>query len=135
MELVLLDTDVFSLFLRGDTRSVAYEPDVLGKVRCLSFASVAELRFGAIAAGWREPRRRQLEEAIGRTVILTGDDETTLRWAQVRAARQRLGRPIASEDCWIAATALRHGLPLITHNGVHFEQIDGLKVITHPQLP
>ena len=53
MESVLLDTDVFSLFFRRDTRSLLYDSDVRGKVRCLSFASVAELRFGAIAAAWQ----------------------------------------------------------------------------------
>jgi len=128
---VLLDTDVFSLFFRRDTRSLIYDGDVRGKVRCLSFASIAELRFGAIAGGWHEPRRKQLEEAIDRTVILPGDNETTRHWAQVKAARQRLGRPIASEDCWIAATALRHRILLITHNACDYENILGLELLSH----
>ena len=33
MELVLLDTDVFSLFFRGDTRARLYEVDVGGEER------------------------------------------------------------------------------------------------------
>ena len=48
MDSVLLDTDVFSLFYRRDTRSLLYDDDVRGKVRCLSFATVAELRFGLL---------------------------------------------------------------------------------------
>ena len=83
MESVLLDTDVFSLFFRRDTRSLLYDSDVRGKVRCLSFASVAELRFGAIAAAWQERRRQQLEDSIARTVILHGDDLTVRHWAQM----------------------------------------------------
>lgn len=51
MDLVLLDTDVFSMFFRRDASCLRYEVDVRGKIGCLSFASVAELRFGAIVAG------------------------------------------------------------------------------------
>lgn len=131
MDLVLLDTDVFSLYFRRDTRSTAYDVDVRHKVRCLSFAGVGELRFGALAAGWGEPRRRQLEDAIALTVILPGDDLVTQHWAQIRAARQQAGRPMGSEDCWIAATARRHGIPLLTHNARDYELIDGLRVISH----
>lgn len=132
MDLVLLDTDVFSMFFRRDARSVRYDADVRGKIRCLSFASVAELRFGAIAAGWGERRRQELEAAIARAVILMADDSVTAGWAEVKAARQRIGHPIASEDCWVAATALRHGIPLATHNAADYRDIPGLKVITHP---
>ncbi len=131
MDPVLLDTDVFSLFFRRDTRSLLYDDDVRGKVRCLSFATVAELRFGAIAGGWQSPRRLQLEEAIARTVIIHGDNLTTQHWAQVKAARQRMGRPIGSEDCWIAATALRHGLTLLSHNAKDYADIPNLQLVSH----
>jgi tRNA(fMet)-specific endonuclease VapC len=132
MDLVLLDTDVFSMFFRRDARSLRYDDDARGKVRCLSFASVAELRFGAIAAGWGERRRQELEDAIARAVVLPADDSVTLCWAQVKAARQHVGRPISSEDCWVAATALRHDLPLLTHNATDYRDIPGLKLVTHP---
>jgi predicted nucleic acid-binding protein len=95
MDLVLLDTDVFSFFHRRDTRATLYEPDVIGKVRCLSFASVAELRFGALLAGWGTSRRQGLEEAVARTVIPSGDESVTRHWAQIKAARQRSGRASA----------------------------------------
>jgi predicted nucleic acid-binding protein len=132
MDLVLLDTDVFSMFLRRDARSLRYDDDVRGKIRCLCFASVAELRFGAIAAGWGDRRRQQREDAIGRAAVLPADDSVTLHWAQVKAARGRVGRPIASEDCWVAATALRHGIPLVTHNARHYQDIPGLNLISRP---
>jgi predicted nucleic acid-binding protein len=130
MDSVPVDTDVFSFFFRRDTRSLQYDGDVQGKIRCLSFASAAELRFGAIVGGWRETRREQLEAAIDRTVILPGDNETTQWWARVKAERQRAGRPIGSEDCWIAARALKHRIPLITHNGRDYQNISGLQVLS-----
>lgn len=132
MDWVLLDTDVFSLFLRRDTRSARYDDDVRGKVRCLSFATVAELRFGSLAAAWGTARQQHLEQAIALTLVLPGDNDITQRWAETKASRQRRGRPTGSEDCWIAATALRHGIPLLTHNAKDYQDIPGLVVITHP---
>jgi predicted nucleic acid-binding protein len=72
-----------------------------------------------------------LEAAIARTVILHADDLTVRHWAETRAARQRLGRRIGSEDCWIAATALRHGLTLLTHNALDYSGIPNLRIVSH----
>ena len=38
------------------------------------------------------------------------------RWAVLLAKRQREGRPLAQFDGLIAATALKHGLTLVTRN-------------------
>jgi predicted nucleic acid-binding protein len=51
-------------------------------------------------------------------------------WAHVTAARDRQGRPIATGDAWIAATAWVQGLPLVTHNRRHFAGIEGLEVVS-----
>ena len=131
MDSVLLDTDVFSFFFRADSRGQLYEGDVRGKIRCLSFATVAELRFGAIARSWGQTRCQQLENAIAHTVIIPCDTETTRHWAEIKAARMRIGRPVSSEDCWNAAIARRHQIPLLTHNGADYRDIQGLVLITH----
>ena len=39
-------------------------------------------------------------------------------------------RMIENPDIFIAATAIKHGLPLATLNKKHFERINGLKLIT-----
>ncbi len=43
MDDVLLDTDVFSVLFKGDTRGDVYAKDIQGKRLCISFMSVAEL--------------------------------------------------------------------------------------------
>jgi predicted nucleic acid-binding protein len=46
---------------------------------------------------------------------------------QLRAAGQFIG----DNDLWIAATAARHSLPVVTNNPVHFQRISGLQVLTY----
>jgi predicted nucleic acid-binding protein len=38
---------------------------------------------------------------------------------------KKKGNPIPGNDLWIAASAMRHGLALFTHDN-HFSNIDGL---------
>ena len=39
-------------------------------------------------------------------------------------------RPIDPNDAWIAACALRHQVPLVSHNAKHFREIASLNLIT-----
>ena len=39
-------------------------------------------------------------------------------------------RPISPQDAWIAATALRYQIPLVTHNAADFDAVEGLTIIT-----
>jgi predicted nucleic acid-binding protein len=50
--------------------------------------------------------------------------------ARIRAERRRQERPISAEDAWIAACALRHTCPLITHNAGDYTHITHLIVLT-----
>jgi tRNA(fMet)-specific endonuclease VapC len=133
MRLPLLDTDVFSFLFKRDTRAALYAPYLAHVQACMSFQSVAELRFWALVKRWGEPRRRSLDAAIARTVLLPCDDELCRHWAAVTAHRRRAGRPVECGDAWIAATALRHGIPLLTHNARDYADIPGLTIISHGQ--
>lgn len=42
-------------------------------------------------------------------------------------------RVIGANDLWIAACAVRHGLPLISNNRKHFEAIPELILISEPR--
>lgn len=133
MALLLLDTDVFSFFFKRDTRAALYAGYLGGGdvQACLSFQSVGELRYWALIRRWGEPRRHSLDTAISRTVVLPHDDDLCRQWSMVTAHRRQLGRPIECGDAWIAATALRHGLSLLTHNARDYGDVPGLTVISH----
>lgn len=43
---------------------------------------------------------------------------------------RRRGRPIASGDAWIAATARLYAVPLVTHNADDYAGVDRLAVLS-----
>jgi predicted nucleic acid-binding protein len=130
MRPVVLDTGVFSFLLKRDTRAARYAPHLVGAQPCLSFQSVAELRLWALARRWGEPRSAALEASLARCLVFPYDDEMSRRWAAISAHRRHIGQPIECGDAWIAASALRHGAPLLTHNRRHYVDIPGLTVIS-----
>ena len=127
---VLVDTDVVSFLLKGDTRAQAYRPHLQGKTLAVSFMTVAELYRWAYARNWGERRLAWLETHLQTYVITPYDAALCRQWAMICVERQRAGQPISVQDAWIAAAALRHDCPLVTHNRQDFEGINGLTVIS-----
>jgi tRNA(fMet)-specific endonuclease VapC len=130
MSMVLLDTNIVSYLFKGATRAVAYEPHLLNQELAIGMMTVAELFQWARMRNWGALRVQQLEALFNSYTILPNDIETCRCWAEVRVARLNVGHPISPQDAWIAASALRYGLPLITHNANDFQKIPGLAVIT-----
>ena len=124
---VVVDTDVFSFLYKRDTRGALYLPHLTGLSAHLAFATVAELYYWSVRYGWGQSRVDDLRAAIARYTLLGWDDATAWEWARVMSIR---GRPVAEADAWIAAVAIRHAMPLITHNRKHFEGIPNLMVIS-----
>ena len=131
MRAVLLDTDVFSFVFKQDTRAAAYAPHLVDAQPCLSFQSVAELRYWALARRWGDARGLSLEASLARCLVFPYDDAMSRLWAEVSAFRRRIGRPIECGDAWIAAAALRHHAVLLTHNARHYADIPDLLLVSH----
>jgi len=133
MDAVLLDTDVFSYLIRpGDGRGDAYRLHVLNKTIAISFITVGELYYGSIKKGFVERTLANLEERIKAAVIVPYDQELCREYGRIRHSLPA-GINVTTNDLWIAASAKRHSLPLVTNNRRHFEHIAkyaGLKMIT-----
>lgn len=129
MSLILLDTDVASFILKGSDYAAPYQPILSGQELALSFMSVAEMFQWALLRQWGDRRFAQLEHYLSNYLVIPVDQPLCKTWAQVRAARQGVGRAISPQDAWIAATALRHDLPLVTHNSKDFLDIPNLRLI------
>jgi len=120
---IVLDTNIVSYLLNDTPRAAACKPHVENRVAALSFQTVAELWYGAEHDGWGERRRAALDHAIRRFVILTADEATSRLWAELRVEAERAGKSKEAEDLWIAATAKRHDLPLLTDGSDFFSAL------------
>lgn len=119
MNIVLLDTTVASLLhpkKQGDPLRDKYEAHMRGQTLALSFQTVAELWDWAESNQWSDNSRRGLDAFIRRFLIIPYDYELARTWARVMEASRKEGRRLDAGDCWIAATAVQRGIPLLTHD-------------------
>lgn len=130
MNILLLDTDVVSFLLKGDSRANQYTFILQGNRLALSFMTVAELFQWAAVRNWGEKRVASLERSLTNYLIIPSDIEVCRIWGDLRAERQARGKVISPQDAWIAATAIRHNLPLVTNNVKDFQGILKLQVLT-----
>lgn len=126
MRPIALDTNAYAAFKRGEDAVVAVvrrSPALL-----VSTVVLGEL-LGGFAAGSREAANREelsrfLESPRVKLVACTA--ATADLYALVYAALRRKGRPVPTNDLWIAASALEHGAALLSLDA-HFAEIDGLR--------
>ena len=128
--MVLLDTNVVSYFFRRDSRASAYESVIVGQERGIAFMTLAELYKWPLERDWGARRREALEAYLASHIVLPMDDELARCWARLVTEQAKVGRTFCFADAWIAATALRHSLPIVTHNKKHFENLPGLEVLS-----
>jgi predicted nucleic acid-binding protein len=114
---VIADTNVVSYLMKGTELGQRYKHHLVGKVVGIAFVTVAEMYYGAERNGWGEKRRQQLEEHLRNFVVLPYNNEIARAYARIVVERERKGRPISWPDAWIAATAIWHRTPLVTHDG------------------
>lgn len=126
---VLLDTDVFSWVWQGHANAEPFREAMKTGRPCISFATVAEVFKGAAKRGWAGRRVEQLEARLQATLVVPYDVEAAKICGRVLAAREAQGRSMEEFDAWIAATALRHGIPLATGNRRHFDGIPDLLLV------
>ena len=130
VEVVLVDTDVFSFMLKGHTLASQYEKHTKGKKLALSFVTVGELLTWSKHRKWGPEKIAELERRIALTGVIPYDMALCQTYAELNAQLLKAGRQIGDNDLWIAATAIRHSLPLISHNRKHYDEIPGLVFIS-----
>lgn len=131
---IVIDTDVFGADLvRRSPLAVVYEPVIVGRPVFISFQTVAELRYGALRRGWGGRRLHDLETRIATAETVHTGPDLILIYARLRADCERLGQALAQRehnaDRWVAATAIRLGIPLVSNDGI-FAGAPGLTLET-----
>lgn len=135
---VVVDTMVVSSIVnavREPSLAADYRALIAGRPTLVSFATVTEMRYGALKAGWGELRRRGLERDLARFTIVQPDDRLMQVCAELRASRERaghaLGQKIHEADRWIAASAIRLEVELVSDDSV-FADVPNLTVLRRP---
>lgn len=127
VEYVVCDTSVVSSLRRNDGRCASMTL-LEAAVKMVSVVTVAELRSGAIQAGWGDKKRHELEATINAYVRIAVDDEVADVWSSLNAECVRQGRNVGSNDLWIAATAVRLGCPVAALDD-DFARIPGIQLL------
>jgi tRNA(fMet)-specific endonuclease VapC len=114
----------------NDTRAALYRPHVDGKLPAVSFVTVGELLFGATKKQWSPKKIADLHSKLRSVVVVPYDLTLCERYAELKTKLRCVGRVVADNDLWIAATAIRHSIPLVSHNRSHFDGIPDLALIS-----
>lgn len=127
MRPILLDTNAYSDFMQG----VADIVEIIALADCIYLSStvLGELLSG-FALGKREAQNRlELAKFLRspRVAIASVTDTTADFYATIYANLRRKGRPIPTNDIWIAASAMECGAILITRDQ-HFAHIENLRL-------
>jgi predicted nucleic acid-binding protein len=127
----LFDTDAISELLRPKpNRSyVKWLGSIPHEDQFVSAVTVGELYQGAYRSVARDRHLKNIDERILPAVTVLPYDVATARiYGQIRALLEDKGKRLADADLQIAATALYHGLELVTGNLKHFQRVPDLVI-------
>lgn len=122
MTRVLLDTSAYSAFMLGhpEAKVALQHADEI----CLTPIVLGELLAGFIRGKWRKKNERELRAFLSapRVQVIDVDEDTAERYAVILNALWKAGTPIPTNDIWIAASAMQHGLRLLTRDA-HYQKV------------
>lgn len=121
----LLDTNAYSLLMRGHEQVA----EIVRTAEELLFSAVV---VGELLYGFRRGTRLEQNAADLRSVLnspystfVEVTSVTADRYSRTAAALRAKGRPLPTNDVWIAAHAMETGADLISGD-THFEHVDGI---------
>ena len=122
---ILLDSNAYSLLMRGNK-------EVASLVRGAEEILFSVVVFGKLMYGFRrgthfDRNASQLRSFLDNPHVTFANvgPITADRYSRIAVALRAKGRPIPTNDVWIAAQAMETGTDLVSGDR-HFEHIDGL---------
>ena len=128
MKNLLIDTNIYTYAFNGNTEVIR----ILQRAPKISICAITigELLSGFKAGSKENVNKAELEEFLDspRVQLIGIDEDTAEFYSEIQTALKKKGKPIPTNDIWIAATALQYGLKLYT-NDQHFKYVPGLVLI------
>jgi predicted nucleic acid-binding protein len=128
MKKILLDTNSYVAFKRN-------EPAAVRSIRQSEFIGINATVLGELLSGFRAgskegANRKELNLFLEspRVQVLAIDEDTAEYYAKVFCDLKKKGRPIPTNDIWVAASAMQHGLWLVSKDE-HFHEVEGLLLL------
>lgn len=127
MKKIILDTNAYSNYFRGrlGLEEVIGEADEV----IMSPIVIGELTEG-FKTGTRENKNKKtLHRFLNKSVVKVFDVTivTAEVYGRIKHLLHKEGKPIPTNDIWIAAQAMENGAVLVTYDR-HFREIAGLRV-------
>ena len=126
----LIDSDWAIYYLR---RVGGYVERVRGLTAdgiSISIVSLAEIYEGIYSSTESSAGEEVFQDFLTLVQVVGLDDETCRIFGQVRGRLRAQGALVGDMDILIGATALRHGLTLLSNNRRHFERMPGLSIVS-----
>jgi tRNA(fMet)-specific endonuclease VapC len=124
----LIDTDIFSEITKAANPIVSGHASAYRKA--FSRYTISAVTFMEVIRGHEKKQAiRQLQYFLAATVseeVISFDRPAAALAGRTAGELQRIGQTIGLADPMIAATALHHGLELVTGNTAHFQRIQQL---------
>lgn len=123
---MILDTNALSA-------AAECEPSAMRVVAEADFIAVPVIVLGEYRLGIAQSRHRSayekwLQDWVAAVRVLGIDEETTHSYASIGLELKKKGKPIPSNDLWIAALCRQYSLPLLSRDR-HFDLVSGLRRI------
>jgi len=93
-----------------------------------SVVSLAELYEGVERSTESAAEEAAVQDFLSTVEVVGLDEETARIFGRERARLRTAGKPIGDLDLLIGATALRHGLTLLTNNRRDFDRLEELTI-------
>jgi tRNA(fMet)-specific endonuclease VapC len=122
---IALDSNRYTDFCRGE--ALAVETLRSADEIWLPLVVLGELRAGFAHGSRRSENERILARFLGsrRVHVIVPDEQTTHFYADVDVALRKAGRPVPTNELWIAALVLQHDLVLFARDA-HFDHVPRL---------
>lgn len=127
MRKILLDTNAYSHFLRGNDQVL--QALIEAEIVFMSVFVLGELQYGFRQGSKIKQNRENLAKFLSKPSVrvLNGTSETALVFSEIKYSLKNSGSPIPLNDVWIAANTIETGSVLITFDK-HFTLVPGLRI-------